>query len=101
MPGAWHFQYTAGLTPTDYNTRFRFIKRLVLVDAAIRALGSIQGTVNMGLIGVMTQVDGLVTNLRYSEAGPFGSLIKQLKSERDELLATALTRVSGPVLMTM
>lgn len=101
VPGAWHFQYTAGLTPTDYNTRFRFIRRLVLVDAVIRALATVQGTINMGLIRVETLVDGLQTKLQYSEAGPFGSLIKQFKAERDELLQTMLTRVSGPAFITI
>ena len=100
VPGAWHLQYTAGLTPTDYNTRFRFIKRLVLVDAVIRALGSTQGTINMGLMRVETLVDGLQTKLQYSETGPFGSLIKQFKAERDELLATALSKVAGPMIVT-
>ena len=100
VPGAWHFQYTAGLTPTDYNTRFRFIKRLVLLDAAIKALASVQGTINMGLMRVETLVDGLQTKLQYSETGPFGSLIKQFTAERDKLLETALNKVSGPMIVT-
>lgn len=101
VPGAWHFQYTAGLTATDYSTRFRFIKRLVLATAAIYALGSIQGTINMGLIRTSVLVDGMQTQLQYPEKGPFGALIDNFTKERDALLQTALTKVNGPVFLTM
>lgn len=101
VPGCWHYQYTAGLTPVDYQTRFRFIKRLVLVDACIRALASIQGSINMGLMRVETLVDGLQQKLQYSERGPFGSLIETFRKERDELLQTTLTKVSGPMIITL
>jgi hypothetical protein len=101
VPGAWHFQYTAGLTRTDYSTRFRFMRRLVLLDAAMRALGTIQGSINMGLMRAETLVDGLQVKLQYSEKGPFGSIIETFKRERDELMGTALNRVSGPVFMTI
>jgi hypothetical protein len=73
----------------------------VLVDAVIRALASTQGTINMGMMRVETLVDGLQTKLQYSEAGPFGSLIKQFEKERDSLLQTALTKVSGPMMITI
>lgn len=99
IPGAWHFQYTAGLTQVDYSTRFRFMKRLVLLDAGIRALASIQGTINMGMMRVETMVDGLQNKLQYSERGPFGSLIEAFRKERDELKETALTRVAGPMFL--
>lgn len=101
VPGAWHFQYTAGLTATDYSSRFRFIKRLVALDASIRALGTIQGTINMGMMRVETLVDGLQVKLQYSEKGPFGSVIEAFKRERDELLATAREKVAGPMFMTI
>jgi hypothetical protein len=101
VPGAWHFQYTAGLTGTDYSTRFRFIKRLVLVTAAIYALGSIQGTINMGLTRTSVLVDGMQTQLQYSEKGPYAGLIDNFTKERDALLATALSKVAGPVILTM
>ena len=101
VPGAWHFQYTAGLTPTDYSSRFRFIQRLVLLDAGIRALGTIQGTINMGMMRVETLVDGLQVKLQYSEKGPFGSVIESFKRERDELMNTAMTKVSGPMFITI
>jgi hypothetical protein len=101
VPGAWHFQYTAGLTQTDYSTRFRFIKRLVLCAAAVYALGSIQGTINMGLARTSVLVDGMQTQLQYPEKGPFGALIDNFAAERDALLATALTRVAGPAILTL
>jgi hypothetical protein len=101
VPGAWHYQYTAGLTATDYSTRFRFIKRLVLATAAIYALGSIQGTINMGLARTSMLVDGMQTQLQYPERGPFAALIDNFTKERDALLMTALTKVNGPVFLTM
>ena len=101
VPGAWHIQYTAGLTATDYSSRFRFIKRLVLVTAGIYALGSIQGTINMGLSRTSVLVDGMQTQLQYPEKGPFAALIENFTKERDALLATALTKVNGPVFLTM
>lgn len=101
VPGAWHFQYTAGLTPTDYSSRFAFLHRLVLCDAAIRALASIQGTINMGLMRVETLVDGLQTKLQYSEKGPFGSVIEEFRKERDSLLDTAKSKVAGPMFITI
>lgn len=101
IPGAWHYQYTAGLTATDYSSRFRFMRRLVLLDAGMRALSSIQGTINMGLMRVETLVDGLQTKLQYSERGPFGSVIETFRKERDSLLDTALTRVAGPMFITI
>jgi hypothetical protein len=100
IPGAWHYQYTAGLTQTDYSSRFRFIKRLVLVTAGIYALGSVQGTLNMGLSRTTVLVDGMQMQLQYPESGPFSALIKNFTGERDALLATALTKVSGPMVLT-
>jgi hypothetical protein len=101
VPGAWHYQYTAGLTPSDYSSRFSFIKRLVLVTASMIALASIQGTINMGLMRVETLVDGLQMKFQYSEAGPFGSLIKTFEKERDALMATAFNMVGGPRFITI
>lgn len=101
VPGAWHYQYTAGLTATDYSTRFRFIKRLVLAAAATYALGSIQGTINMGLSRTSVLVDGMQTQLQYPEKGPFAALIDNFTKERDALLHTALTKVAGPMFLTI
>jgi hypothetical protein len=101
VPGAWHFQYTAGLTATDYSSRFRFIKRLVVLDAAMRALNSIQSTVNMGLLRTSVLVDGMQTQLQYPEQGAFGAQITAFSKERDSLMHTAQTKVMGPSLLTL
>jgi hypothetical protein len=101
VPGAWHYQYTAGLTPSDYSARYGFIKRLVLTTASMTALASIQGSINMGLMRVETLVDGLQMKFQYSESGPFGSLIKQFEKERDALMTTAFNMVGGPRFITL
>ena len=101
VPGAWHFQYTAGLTATDYSTRFRFIKRLVLCTAVVYALGTVQGTINMGLARTSVLVDGMQTQLQYPEKGPFGALIDNFSKERDALLGTTLNKVAGPIILTL
>jgi hypothetical protein len=98
VPGAIQFQYTAGLTPFDYGSRFAFIKRLVLCEAAMIALASIQGTVNLGLEEITTTVDGLQQRFRYFRSGPFGPLIDTFKRERDALLFRAQSKVQGPAL---
>jgi len=101
IPGALYFQYTAGLMPNDYNSRFRFIQQLVLAAAAIQALSSIQGSVSMGLISHSTLIDGVQFQAKYSENGPFGSLIQQFKKQRDELLNVTFTKVAGPQIITL
>lgn len=101
LPGALYFQYTAGLTPNDYNTRFRFMQQLVLAAAAMTALASVQGTINMGMVLHATLIDGVQFQAKYSENGPFGNLIQQFKKQRDELLNVAFTKVSGPSIITL
>jgi hypothetical protein len=51
VPGGLWLQYTAGLTKRDYDTRFAFMKELVLLGASLIALSSVQGTINFGLSG--------------------------------------------------
>ena len=101
LPGALWLQYTAGLTPSDYNTRFRFIKQLVLSIAAIQILGTIQGTVNMGISQHNTLVDGVQYMAKYNDKGPFAGLIENFIRQRDELMHMALTRVAGPSIITL
>ena len=101
VPGALWLQYTAGLTPNDYNTRFRFVQELVLAKAAIRALSAIQGTINMGMIQHQTQVDGVSYMGRYSEKGPFGYQIEQYERQVDALLQSVFTKISGPAFITI
>jgi hypothetical protein len=98
VPGALWFQYTAGLTPFDYAGRYSFMKRLVLCTAAIQALSSIQGTINMGMKAIQTQVDGLQQRFEYDVNGPFDGLIRQFKKQQDAFLESARTKVSGPMI---
>ena len=101
LPNGLWLQYTAGLMPNDYNTRWRFIKELVLCIAAIRALSSIQGTISMGLLEHSTTVDGMSFTAKYDRKGPFSGLIDQFTKQRDELIGTAYTKVAGPAIMTL
>lgn len=98
VPGAMWLQYTAGLTPFDYGSRFSFIKELVLAIAAVRALSSIQGTINMGILELTTQVDGLLQRRKYDTAGPFGSLINSFNAQKKDLMNRAKNMVSGPMI---
>jgi hypothetical protein len=101
VPGGIWMQYTSGLTKADYNSRWSFILQLVLAQAAIIALQSVQGTISMGAAEYKMTVDGLQYATRYAANGPFGYLIDQFTKNRDALLATALSKVSGPVFATL
>lgn len=98
VPGALWFNYTAGLTPLDYQSAYSFMKQYVLAEAAMRALASIQGTINLGIKDSMITVDGLSYKSSYSEKGPFSGLISQFKEQRDELMKMARDKVAGPML---
>lgn len=98
VPGAIWFQYTAGLTPFDYQGRWSFMKQLVLAEAAVMALASIQGTINLGVLSIDTMVDGLRQQMKYSEKGPYGGLIDTFGRMRDELLKRARAYTSGPMM---
>lgn len=101
VPGAIWVQYTAGLTDNDYRGRFSFMKQLVLAQAAMFALQSIQGTINLGIMRHSTLVDGVQYQAQYSEKGPFGALIDRFEKTRDELLDVAIQNVSGPMFITI
>jgi hypothetical protein len=101
VPGAFWFQYTAGLTDYDYSSRWAFMKELVLTIAAIRALSSIQGTINLGVKAIQLQVDGLLQRREYDVKGPYAGLIAEYKTERNVLMKRAMTRVSGPMITTL
>ena len=75
--------------------------QLVLSQAAIIGLQSVQGTISMGASEYKMTVDGLQYGTRYAANGPFGFLIDQFTKNRDSLLATALSKVAGPVLSTL
>ena len=97
VPGAIHLQYTAGLTQFDYSNRFRFMKELVLCEAALTALSSIQGSINLGAEEISMTVDGLQYRTRYPRTGAYGPLIDNFTKRRDALLSRARQMVSGPM----
>ena len=101
VPGAIHLQYTAGLTPWDYGSRYSFMKEYVLAEAAIRALSAVQGTINLGQLEVQTQVDGLQYRTKFDAAGAYNGLIKQFMSRRDECKKTALEKCAGPMVIML
>jgi hypothetical protein len=101
IPGGLWFQYTAGLKQSDYATRFSFIKQLVLAQAAIQALSTIQGTINFGAKNYEMSVDGMQYKTGYSENGPYNGLIQRFTLMRDDLMRTAINKVSGPMLITL
>lgn len=98
VPGAIWIQYTAGLTPLDYQAHYRFMRELVLAAAAITALGAVQGTINLGLAGSQIQVDGLMYKQEWNKNGAYGPLIANLEKRYLALLKMAQTKVSGPMI---
>lgn len=92
--GIWVY-YTAGLTKFDYGSRFSFIKRLILCDAAINVLGSLQGSINLGLDTTTILIDGVQQTIRYRAGGVYSDLIKQFSTQRDNLLQTLSYCVGG------
>ncbi|MHB1643048.1 MAG: hypothetical protein ACYCS8_10335 [Acidithiobacillus sp.] len=101
IPGGLWFQYTAGLKPSDYVSRFSFIKQLVLAQAAIQALSTIQGTINFGAKEYNMSVDGLQYGTKYNDAGPFNGLINRFMKMREDLLTVTMNKVAGPMLITL
>ena len=93
--GIWTF-YTAGLTNYDYATRFSFVKELVLAIAAIQALASIQGTLNLGADAIETSVDGLAQKIVYGKGGPYANLMMRFDNMKKELTRTVHSKISGP-----
>ncbi len=101
IPGGLWFQYTAGLNRSDYQGRFSFIKQLVLATASIQSLMTMQGTINYGATETEMTVDGVRYKTSYDKAGPFNGLIQQFTRQRKELLAVAINKVSGPMVITI
>lgn len=97
VPGGLWLQYTAGLTSADYQSRYSFVKELVLAQAAIQALSTVQGTINLGATSTSTAVDGLSYTTQYNPKGPYSGLIDYFRKMRDELLNSAKSKVAGPM----
>lgn len=95
VPGGIWYQYTAGLTPLDYQTRFRFIRELVLCRAAQVALMTLQGTVNQGLESSSVLQDGVQTQFKYRTGGAYKDLIDNFKARDDSLTLRAINQVGG------
>lgn len=98
--GLW-FQYTAGLTPNDYNSGYSFMRELVLCTAAIRALSAIQLSVNYGALETTMAVDGLNYKTRYAPGGAFSGVIAGFEKQRAALMRTARNKVGGLVWTTL
>jgi hypothetical protein len=98
VPGGIWYWYTAGLTPLDFQMRFRFMRELVLLKAAIVALMTVQGTVNQGLESTSVLTDGVQTNYKYRPDGAYADLIKNYTKRAEELTLRAISMVGGPVM---
>jgi hypothetical protein len=101
VPGGIWMQYTAGLTGADYSSRYRFIRRLVLCEAAQAALSSIQLGINFGIEQQMVEIDGVKYSTRYPKEGPFSGVINRFIKERDHLMGKARDMVGGPIVTTL
>ncbi len=101
IPGGLWLQYTAGLANVDYNGRFSFIKQLVLAAATVQALTTMQLSINYGATSTKMTVDGLSYETQYNKDGAFSGQIMQFSKMRDALLAEAINKVSGPMLIAL
>ena len=101
VPGGISIQYTAGLTPYDYASRFRFMRELVLCGAAVSILATMQGSVSMGLGSIETLMDGTQTKLKYVVGGAYANEIKQFGAMAEAHLETARWQVGGPMMETL
>lgn len=101
LPGGLWLQYTAGLSRVDYNSRFSFVKQLVLAQASITCIRSMAGSMSNGAEAFSTLIDGVQFNTKYSALGPYGAQIAQFEKQRDALLQTAISKVSGPFIVCL
>ncbi len=96
LPQAMWFQYVAGLDSLDYQSRYAFMKTLVLATAAIYLLRTIQGSINFGVTRQATSVDGLRYETSYPKDGAaYTGLIMQWQQQQQQLLRTAVDLVRG------
>jgi hypothetical protein len=101
VPGGLWFQYSAGLTANDYNANWSFMTQLVLVRAAIRALRTMQMSINLGVTEGRLQVDGLMRSVKYDARGPFAGQITEYENEEKSLLKTARSKCGMPYMGTL
>ena len=98
VPGGMWYQYSAGLTQNDYKSRFRFVKELVLCQAAIISLMKLQGSVNQGLESSSVLADGVQTQYKFRAGGAYKDLVDAFTKRRDELIDRTISSVGGPVM---
>ena len=98
VPGALWLQYTAGLTPNDYNSKWSFMKQLVLARAGVIALRRMQLSMNMGALETELSSDGLQYRSKWDPKGAFAGQIAELQQESNRLTKQARARVAGPTL---
>lgn len=101
VPGGIWMYYRAGLTPIDYQSRFSFVKQLVMAQAAIQALSTVQGTVNYGATMYSMSIDGVMYQTKFGEKGAFDGLIKNFAGQRDSLMKAVRDKISGPMITTL
>lgn len=96
VPGGIWLQYTAGLTPVDYSTRFGFISTMIKCGAAAVCLGMVQGTVNQGLDSTSVLTDGVQTTFKYRNGGAYADLIQRFQEQYERFQEQAM-RMTAPV----
>ena len=92
--GLW-FQYTAGLTASDYQADWSFMKRLVLAKAAITAFSAMATSINFGVSEMQTLGDGLMQRFKFSDKGVFYPQISQQEKQVKELMKRAKQKGGG------
>jgi hypothetical protein len=95
VPGGMWFQYTAGLTPADYQANWNFMLQLVLARTAVIALSSMQLSVNYGALETAIQADGLMQRMKFDPRGAFAGAIMQFEKQAKELTTRAKSAVGG------
>ncbi len=98
VPGGLWYQYLAGLNANDYQSRYSFVKQLVLSKAASIALAVMQGTVNMGAKSYKINQDGIIYETTYDEKGAFNGLIDRHDKKAAKLSADLQNKIAMPVL---
>jgi hypothetical protein len=98
VPGAMHFQYTAGLTANDYNSQWSFVRQAVLAMTARTIFLRMQASINLGATETQIQVDGLAYRTVYDKRGAFAGQIEELGREIKRLTQQAKTKVNGPMM---
>jgi hypothetical protein len=95
VPGGMWFQYTAGLTAADYQSKWRFMRQLVLARSAVTALKSMQLSVNYGAVETQITADGLSRRMRFDPKGAFSGPIMAFEEEVKRLTRRAKSMCGG------